>query len=84
MCSNFKAPPDWPEDKTFEQWKNEVDMWCIVTDLDVKKRAPALSLSLKGRKRDVAMEVSVETLNSDTGMKSLLDQLAATFDVGTT
>ena len=53
----------------------------MVTDLDPKKRAPAIALTLDGRKRDVAMEISLAELNDTDGMEKLMDKLQSVFDV---
>jgi hypothetical protein len=39
-----------------------------VTNLDIKKQALAVVLSLEGRARDTALEISVEDLNKDDGI----------------
>lgn len=75
MVSNYKVPPTFEEGKSYESWKNEVNIWTRVTDLDKKKQALAVALALSGRARDTAMETPVDDLNKDTGMGTLLARL---------
>ena len=81
MASNsFKNPPAFdPKTMTYEKWKNEIEVWKLVTELDEKKQALAVSLSLKGNARDVAMELKAENLAKETGMKTLIDALDKVF-----
>ena len=59
-----------------EKWKNELGIW---TNLDEKKQALAVVLSLEGRARDTALEISVEDLNKDDGMGTLIRALDSIF-----
>ncbi len=73
MATGFKAPPVWSDDKS------EVDMWLIITELAKEKQALALTLSLNGRKREVAREVPLAELNSNDGVTKLKDKLKSSF-----
>ena len=73
--SNYKAPPLWPENLSFESWKQEVDIWLTVTDLKTPQQAGALVLSLTGEKREIAKEIGLTELNSNNGPTILLDKL---------
>ncbi|CAL9707805.1 unnamed protein product [Knipowitschia caucasica] len=79
MACNYRVPPPFEEGKLYESWKNEVGIWARVTDLEKKKQALAVALSLSGRARETAMEIPVDELNEDTGMKILLDKLDSLF-----
>ena len=77
---NYKNPPSLDESTTYSQWKNEVKMWVMVTDLDKKKQALALALSLKGKQREVALEIDPSKLNVDTGVTFLISELDKLFE----
>lgn len=81
MASNsFKNPPSFdPKLMTYETWKNEIEVWKLVTDLDANKHALAVSLSLKGNARDVAMEITAADLAKETGMETLIASLDKVF-----
>ena len=77
---NYKNPPSLDESTTYSQWKNEVKMWVMVTDLDKKKQALALALSLKGKQREVALEIDPSKLNVDAGVTFLISELDKLFE----
>ena len=72
---NYKLPPGFDKGKSYENWKNEVEMWKRVTDLDKRKQALAVALSLKGRARDIALEIPADDLDKDNGMTTLIQEL---------
>ena len=76
---NYKTPPSWTADVSFEAWKTEVDIWDAVSDLANVKKAPALALSLDGGKREVAMAIPLDELKTEDGLKTLLDKLKESF-----
>ena len=73
--TNCKSPPIWTQEKSCDIWKSEIDLWVVVTDLQKPKRAPAIVLSLQGRKRDVAREIPLAQLNHENGVATLLAKL---------
>ena len=77
--ASYKNPPTLEKNKTYEQWKNEIALWELVTDLDVKKRGLALALSLQGKPREVALEIDPAKLNTDNGVKFLVTELDKLF-----
>ncbi|KAK9537927.1 hypothetical protein VZT92_005501 [Zoarces viviparus] len=78
-AGNYKVPPPFDEKKSYESWKNEVEIWRLVTDLEKKKQALAVALSLTGRAGDSALEIAAVDLNDDEGMNVLLTKLDAVF-----
>ena len=79
MAANFKIPPVFHEGSNYEGWKNEVNIWKLVTDLDKKKQALAVTLSLSGKPREVALEIPSASLNSEDGMTVLINALDNVF-----
>ena len=77
---NYKNPPSLEKDKAYGQWKNEVKMWNLVTELDKKKRGLALALSLQGKPREVALEIDPDSLNVDGGVEILITELDKLFE----
>ena len=72
MTSNFKNPPSLRDEKTYQQWKSKVKLLELVTELDNKKERTCLALSLQGRPREVAVDISTDDLNSDDGVEKLI------------
>ena len=79
MASNYKNPPKFETTSTYETWKNEVEIWQLVTELDKKKQALALTLSLSGKAREAALNIKAEDLNKDDGMSTLITKLDTVF-----
>ena len=77
---NYKNPPSLEKEKGYSQWKNEVQMWNLVTELDKKKRGLALALSLQGKPREVALEINPASLNVDDGVEILIAELDKLFE----
>ena len=75
MATNYKAPPLLKEDSSYKLWKKEIKLWKTFTDLDAKKQGPAIWLLYTGKAREAASELSVENLDSDTGVVQLLAKL---------
>ena len=55
--------------------KNKIKLRKTFTDLDAKKQGLAICLSLTGKARETALELSVENVNIDTGVVQLLAKL---------
>lgn len=79
-AGNYKVPPSFDEKTSYESWKNEIEIWRLVTDLDKKKnQALAITLSLSGRARENTLEIAAHDLNTDTRMDVLLTKLDSMF-----
>ena len=71
-----KVPPPFNEETMeYEQWKKDISLWTVLTDLDKKKHAIAIHLSLQGRARKASSEISVDDMKSDNGLTILLEKL---------
>ena len=85
---NYKLPSGFDDGKSYENWKNEVEMWKRVKDLDEKKQALAvfdlaldlvLALSLKGRARDIDLEIAADDVDKVNGMAPWIQELDKVF-----
>ena len=80
MASGFKNPPSFGDKETnYETWRNEIDIWCLVTEVKVEKQALAVALSLQGQARAIALELDKAKLNDKDGMKFLLEAIDKVF-----
>ena len=77
--TNYKSPPILSGEKGYDIWRNEISMWQLVTDLDQKKQALAVTLCIIGRAREAALEIKTEELNTDDDMKRLSTKLDSVF-----
>ena len=80
MASGFKNPPSFGDGETnYETWRNELEMWCLVTDVKIEKQALAVALSLHGQARAIALELDKTKLNAADGIEFLLNALDPVF-----
>ena len=80
MASGFKNPPSFGDGETnYETWRNELEMWCLVTDVKIEKQALAVALSLHGQARAIALELDKTKLNAADGITFLLNALDPVF-----
>jgi transposase InsO family protein len=76
--ASYKNPPIL-DISDYETWRNEIEMWILMTEVKAEKQALAVALSLKGQARATALEIEAKKLNENTGMKVLLDALDAVY-----
>ena len=60
---------------TYDVWRKDINIWTRLTDLDKKKQALAIHLSLNERARQATSELEVEKLECDDGIKNLIERL---------
>ena len=72
---SVKNPPVLTDSIDYELWKKEVLLWQILSDCVKKKQAPAIVMSLNGSAKEAALEMEIETLNSDEGVTELFKVL---------
>lgn len=80
--NNFKNPPTLGE-KSYHQWRNEVAAWQLMTDVAPNKQALAIALSLQGKAREAAFEITGANLNAASGVTELLAKLDEIFKKAT-
>ena len=79
VVRSIRNPPILVDGKQYEIWKKEVDLWQLCCKLEKKEQGPALALSLTGKAREAALELRVEEINADDGVKHLTDKLDGLF-----
>ena len=77
--SSYNTPPVWPEDRPFEQWLQELEVWRLVTELAASKQAPAVLLSLSGERKEVGLRLTPTELSADDGLNTLIAKLKEAF-----
>ncbi|ESP03465.1 hypothetical protein LOTGIDRAFT_171402 [Lottia gigantea] len=73
--NSYKNPPYFGPDTVYDTWKNELEIWRRVTDLDADKQALAITLSLTGRARERAVQIPADYLDSERGIDILIAKL---------
>ena len=77
--TSSKIPPPFKEGNDYDVWKNDLELWQILTDLDAKKHAIAVHLSLTGRARSATTELTKADMQSPDAMKRLIAKLDRVF-----
>ena len=83
--SGFKNPPVFNSvSKPYERYKEELKAWCIITDVAKVKQGVAIALSLpeddpSGIRDKVFNEVTLENLNKDDGVATLIKYFDSQF-----
>ena len=72
---DYKAPPALTKDITYATWKKEISIWQLFTSLERKKQGPAIFLSLSSQAHEAVLELELDELNDDNGVKNLLEKL---------
>ena len=79
MAQSFNTPPSLGPDTIYETWKNELEIWKLVTNVKPEKQALAVTLSLTGQAKAKALEIGAAQLNTEDGMNILLTALDTLF-----
>ena len=77
--ANIKSPPVLETEEGYAEWKVDLSIWEMFTDLEKKKRGPAVYLSLQGRARDCVRDLPVADIGKENGVKLLTDKLDRAF-----
>ena len=72
---DYKAPPALTKDINYATWKKEISIWQLFTSFEKKKQAPAIFLLFSGQTREAVLQLELDKLNDDNGVKNLLEKL---------
>ena len=75
----LKAPPVFKEDGDYMSWKNDIEVWEMFTDIEQKKRGPAVYLSLTGKAREAVRDLKPAELGGNNGVQIILAKLDSYF-----
>ena len=76
----LKMPPILQDEDSYLEWKEDLKVWELFTDLEKKKRGPAIYLTLSGHARDCVRGLDPATeIGSVDGVKLILEKLDAVF-----
>ena len=79
MAKIGKIPPKLEDDVNFTEWRSDIDIWLLFTDIDKKKHGPAIYLALEGKARDVVRDIDKAKLAADDGAKEIITMLEKAF-----
>ena len=74
--SKLIAPTQFnPGEDNYEEFKKELRIWDSFTDLDKKKRGPAVYLSLDKKSKQAVSQLTPENLNEEDGLQQIIQKL---------
>ena len=59
--------------ENFASYRQEVELWLMVTHLPLNRRAPALALAMGKMPRELCLSLGTAVLNCDTGVENIMD-----------
>ena len=71
---NLRTPPILAGEESYLEWKEDLAVWELFTDLEKRKRGPAVYLSLTGNNRDIVRDLTVEDIGANEGVKKITDK----------
>ena len=77
MAVNFKNSPELRDDLLFDNWKKDLQIWCMFTDLEKKRLCPAIFFDVERQSTSLA-EIKPTDMSKDNGVDTItasLDEL---------
>ena len=71
----LRTPPVLAGQESYLEWKDDIKVWELFTDLEKKRRGPAVYLTLTGTARDCVRDLTIEEIGADEGVKKITDKL---------
>ena len=73
-------PPIFDETKmTWREYKKEIEVWSMLTNLAKQKRGPALWMSLKGKAKEAIKEMDLNEIKAENGLDEMIRRLDEIF-----
>ena len=79
--SNRATVPVLTDEKSYSNWKKEIAIWLLAPTFPEEKQAAAIFLTLTGRAREAALEMSTDDIGSKEGGKGPLAKLDELYQV---
>ena len=76
---NTAPPPRLDNDTVFETWKKEVEIWLYATGLPKTRQAATLIMAMRDSPKRVALNMDVDVIKSEDGVKRLIEELEPVF-----
>ena len=71
----LRTPPILAGQDSYLEWKEDISVWELFTDLVQTKRGPAVYLTLTGNARDCVRDLTPAEIGSADGVKKIIDKL---------
>ena len=79
---SIKQPPifDPNEDDDYTEWKSDIEIWQLFTDIRDIKQGPAVYLTLRGRARDAVRGLTAGEIGAADGVANITAKLDEAFE----
>ena len=81
MSNSIKTPPILTDETNYQDWKADLAIWKLFTDLEKKKQGPALYLSLNEKGRECVRELKAIEIGAEGGFELIITKLDRVFEV---
>ena len=68
-------PPELKDDSSYSQYKRDILIWQLATNIEGKRQAGRAILKIQGKVREHASRMSIEDLGSEDGLKRLITEV---------
>ena len=76
MGSKLKVPPLFnPNEDNYETFKRELEIWDSFTELEKKKRGPAVFLSLDKKTKQAVSQLKPAEISAEDGLQKIIEKL---------
>ena len=75
----FKLPTLSEDGANYENWKKDIDLWCLASTLSGKKQAIAIHLSLSGKARAATTEIDIVHAPDAEAVSKIKEKLDSIF-----
>ena len=79
MVQSYNTTPSLGPDTIYETWKNELEIWKLVTNVKPEKQALSVTLSLTGQAKAKTLEIDAAQQHTEDGMSILWTALDTLF-----
>ena len=78
--SSIKNPPQLTDETNYEDWKNDLRIWQMFTEMEKKRQGPALYLSLTKTQQECCRMLDPDAIGTEGGFKLITDRLDQVYD----
>jgi hypothetical protein len=75
MANNLKTPPVLENEDVYSEWKHDLEIWVLFTELVKSKQGPAVYLTLTGRARECIRDLTIQEIGADDGISKIVKKL---------
>ena len=79
FVQSLKTPPILVDEAGYVEWKDDLSIWELYTDLAKKKRGPAVFLTLNDAAKLCVRDLTADQVGANNGVKTIIQKLDKVF-----